>query len=212
MRSATIRLAACLALAALLAACNLVYSERPLFTADDAKGAAPLRTGVWLELDPKCQFDRTQPVTRWPKCAEWILVRPRQILGLETKPRAWTAYDYVLAAGEPRVLQVAVPKSDDADGQLPFVYLGLEARRLDPQGRIIEYRQWTAQCGAPPPQDAKSSRGLTQSPLPGLKPAPDAGHPDDCLAASADAVRGAVSASTAWSNAETWQWVRGAER
>lgn len=32
-----------------LSACNLVYSEKPLFSAADVRGAPRLRPGVWVK-------------------------------------------------------------------------------------------------------------------------------------------------------------------
>jgi hypothetical protein len=196
-----------------LAGCNLVYSERPLFGPADAAGDAPLRTGIWLERDAGCQFDETRPVRRWPKCADWMLVRRAQLLALEAGPRTWTVYDYVLAAGRPRVLQVAVTDAEATDHRLAYYYLGLDPVRLDPQGRIVEYRQWAAECGPPPPPGAPGQprRSLTDRPLPGLTPAPDADHPDDCRADSAAAVRDAAKATAAWAAPNDWRWVRDGE-
>jgi hypothetical protein len=196
-----------------LVGCNDVYSERPLFGPEDAAGDAPLRSGIWLERDPGCQFDETRPVRRWPKCADWMLVRGAQLLALETRPRKWTVYDYVLAAGRPRVLQVAAPDAEAGGRKLAYYYLGLDPVRLDPQGRIVEYRQWAAECGPPPPppREGEKRRSLTLEPLPGLTPAPDADHPDDCRADSAAAVRDAARASAAWAAPNDWRWVRDGE-
>ena len=214
MKGARFRYLCLIALAALITGCNDVYSERPLFSAEDARGAAPLRTGIWLERDPACQFDDSKPVPRWPKCADWVLIRSGQLLGLEAKRRAWTAYDYVLAGGNPRVLQVAAPDEQGASRTPTYYYLGLDPTRLDPGGRIVEYRQWQAQCGPPPPPSppGQRQRSLTLDPLPGLTPGPDAEHPDDCLAQGPAGVRAAVKASPAWTSARIWRWVRAAER
>jgi hypothetical protein len=212
MRPSFLPSAALLALALMLGGCNLVYSEHPLFTWQDATGAPALRPGVWLELDAKCRFDETAPTTRWPKCAEWVLVGPDQVRGPEGDPPVWRAFDYVLAAGEPRVLQVALP-NEATPAPLPYVYLGLEALRLDAEGRIVQYQAWNVQCGPPPPDAPGAPHpSLTKSPLPGLKPAPDAEHQDNCLADSVQAVRWAARASAGWGDPRTWRWVRDGER
>jgi hypothetical protein len=197
-----------------LAACNDVYSERPLFTAADAKGAPALKTGLWVMLDPKCQFDESRATRWWPKCADWMLVRPGQILALDEKPKSWTVYDYVLAAGSQRVMQVAAPDPDAAGAKTAYFFLGVEPIRFDDDGGIAEYREWSTKCGPPPPPSPKgeTQRSLTLEPLAGLQPAPDADHPDDCLAHDKGAVQNAARASQAWTSAETWRWVRGLER
>ena len=214
----TISVVALIALAALISGCNLVYSERPLFTAEDAKGGVPLRLGLWLKRDPGCQFDETRPVRRWPKCAEWQLVRPTDVLGLDAQARKWTQYGYVLAAGRPNILQVAVQDPQVDGGRSEFFYLGLDPVRIDPDGGVVEYRDWLVQCGPPPPTPPPEGKhpkltepGLTQAPLPGLLPHLDAGHPDDCSAQTAAAVRNAAQASLAWTSTDIWRWVRSGE-
>ncbi len=194
---------------ALLAACNDVYTEKPLFGPEDAGSDPPLRTGVWLALDPKCQFDDSKPTIRWPKCADWTIVRPRQVLGYDSKDKTWTQYDYVLAAGLPRILQVDL-KGDP----YPFFYLAIEPVRLDDWGKLVQYRQWRIQCGQPPPPPAKGEqqRWLTLQPLPGMTPGPEH-HADDCLAKDAASLRAAAEASKAWDESpRVWRWVRDAER
>jgi hypothetical protein len=210
MGKGKIGICAAVALAVLLSACNDVYSERPLFGPADARGEAPLRTGLWAQRDAGCQFDETRPARRWPKCVEWMVVREGQLLDLDARRRAWTAYDYVLASGQPRVLQVAL---EEPGAKLAYFYLGLDPVRLDPQGRIVEYRQWAAECGPPPPPDpsGKTHRTLTLEPLPGLTPRPDEDHADDCRADGAAAVRGAAKASAGWATSTDWRWVRDGE-
>jgi hypothetical protein len=202
-------LAAILGACTTLAGCNDIYSERPLFGEDDARGSPPLRTGLWLERDPQCRFDETRPWWKWPGCASWMVVRPGQMLARDAKPQTWTSIGYVLAGGEPRVLQVTDPEPDRSGAY----YLGLEPQRLDEAGRIVEYRAWSAKCGPPPPpQPDGKARSLTLEPLPGLQPHPDEAHADDCRAQGEAAVRAAVKASPAWTSAETWRWVRDGER
>ncbi len=207
--------AAVIALAVALVGCNLVYSERPLFSAADAKNGPGLRIGLWLKRDAGCQFDETRPVRRWPKCAEWQLVRPTDVLGLDAQGRKWTQYGYVLAAGQPRILQVAVQDPQVDGGRAEYFYLGLDPIRIDPNGDVVEYRDWLVQCGPPPPTPPPEGKHpklvepqVTQAPLPGLVPHPDADHPDDCSAQTAVAVRNAAQASLAWSSTDNWRWVR----
>lgn len=205
-----LRRLAILGCVALLAACNDVFTNAPLFGPADAGSDPPLRTGVWLALDPECQFDNSRPTRDWPKCADWMLVRSRQVLSLDRKSRTWTSYDYVLAGGAPRILQV-----DVRGDPVPFYYMALEAVRVDDWGKLVQYRQWRIQCGhpPPPPEKGEKQRWLTLQPLPGMVPAPDAEHPDDCLVNDAASLRNAAEASKAWDeNPRVWRWVRDAER
>ncbi len=132
-----------------LAGCNAVYSETPLFSPSDAAGSPPLRPGLWASDDPKCHFNETRAVQRWPKCASWILVRPGQVLELNAgvTPPTWKSTDYVLAAGEPRVLQTP----SETQSGVAFMYFGLRPLRLDTERRIVAFEMWLVQCGPPPP-------------------------------------------------------------
>jgi hypothetical protein len=205
-----LRIWAILAGVVLLAACNDVFTNQPLFNAGSIGSDPPLRTGIWLARDPECQFDDSRPASRWPRCADWTLVRTRQVLSLDRKSRAWTSYDYVLAAGLPRIMQVDL-KGDPA----PFYYLAVEPIRMDDWGKLTEYRQWAIKCGPPPPSPAKGEkqRWLTFQPLPGLTPSPDPDHPDDCLARDETALRNAAKESRVWEEEpRIWRWVRDAEQ
>jgi hypothetical protein len=221
-------LAACTA-AALLGGCNLVLSERPLFTAADEAAAAPLRPGLWRSDDPKCQVKESRPVQTWPSCASWVLVRSGEILELhaEKKPTTWQSDTFVLAAGDPRILQTQLV----GDKGPIYAFTAVKPLRLDDQGRIVAFRSWAVQCG-PPPTDAE----LPDAPLPEGAPHPKAGAPrikkrdrgtlhplpglvmDDegqnCLAREPAPVRAAAVASEVWAKTEpgpaqqTSHWVR----
>ncbi len=204
----TVKRLAAAALVAGLGGCNMVYSEQPLFTAADAAGAAPLKPGLWLSDDTKCRVRESQPVQTWPKCASWTVVRAGQLL--EFKPPAWTSTDFVLASGEPRVLQAPVT----AESGAAFMYAGLEPLRTDPEGRITAFRTWSVQCGPPPPeppappagQNGPEKRSVTTQPLPGLEI-----KGDNCIAREQGPVRAAAKASKAWeASPSSAHWVRDA--
>lgn len=226
MRRALFPVLALLAAAA-LAGCNQVYSEKPLFTSADEVGAPPLRPGVWTQPSAKCRFDERRPVQRWPKCGQWMLIRPGQILGFEEKEgkAAWTALDLVVASGDPRIIQL--PAEEASPGR--FAFAGARPVRLDPEGRIIAIETWPVQCGPPrkpvpaaPPSAADapaasaqpSSAGgqskptaqshVSEHPLPGLEV-----DGDNCIAREASVVRTAAASSKAWSESPTsYRWVR----
>ena len=145
MRRLMILLAAALA----LGGCNMVMAETPILTAADAEGAPSLRPGVWITRDPECRFNPRKRVKDWPECASPLLVGSDSL----TNPmKQEEAAPYVLAAGEPRILQLELRPEPDA----PRLYLfaGLQPLKFDRQGRIVEARTWAVQCGPPPPPKA----------------------------------------------------------
>lgn len=181
----------------LLQACSVVSSEKPLFTAADAAAAPGLRPGVWVMLEPGCKdFDAARPTSEWPECAEHIIVTPTT-LGGESKQRDGSmkaeSLTYLLAAGDPRVMQLTAP-ADRKPDEPAYLYLGVRPLKTDKDGRITEGRIWLALCKEPPNPD----RPLDQPkgpPLPGLKMLPkDAG----CLADAPGPVRNAVKQTERW--------------
>lgn len=140
-----------LAAAASLGGCNLVYSETPLFSAADARGAPQLRPGVWAEREEGCDFDSAKPVGEWPECAGGSVISPTQLTTTGEKPSS-TAY--VLTGGDPQVMQFAL----EMEPTKPLIYLygGLRALKRDDRGRIVEAETWIAQCGPPPPKPVEA--------------------------------------------------------
>ena len=236
MRRAALRLAAILAAPWLLAACNVVMTKEPLFTAADAAGAPPLRPGVWvLFKDPDCKFDEHAPFTDWPDCAGGGLVTATDVAGhkngaakdvLEHSP-------LVLAAGDPRIaqLQVSVDMSAETSAEAsggasasasasvtapkpnPYGYAGLRPTKLDSQGRIVAFISWPVQCGPPPPVDKQGNPTAmgTLKPLPGMEMKPGDAV---CTTRSQDALRAAAKASEAWTDQPPREsfWLRDGDR
>lgn len=204
-----------LALAALtLGACNMVYSEKPLFTAAEAKAGPGLKPGIWIKRAPDCDVDLSRPVKEWPECAEPGRVGPRDIGDMKDASKR---SNYILVPGEPHVMQFEVKL--DKDAKTLFMFMGVEPLKRDEKGRIVEMRLWMVQCGPPPPKEAETgappppeneteeeraariereaqamiSSGVTKEPLEGLTI--EAGM---CKAVDPAAVRRAVAASKAW--------------
>jgi hypothetical protein len=188
-----------------LGGCNLVFSEKPLFTAADSRGAPRLRLGVWMKPDKDCVFDRSQPVKAWPGCAGGMLVRADQ---LQDPAAADKKMAYLIAANNPPIFQV--PFNEDAK-KPGYMYGGMGIVRRDAQGRVIEFFTWIAQCGPPPPKPTNGDkpRYVTEHPVPGLKIDKESGM---CIAVEPGPVRASVKASEAW-NEDTRQasWVRDGE-
>jgi hypothetical protein len=232
-----VRLALVGAALGLLSACNVVMTEKPLFTEADAAGAPALRPGVWLFFEePGCKVDTSQPFVEWPDCAGGGLVGPADIKGhkQDAPPDQLETAPYVLATGDPRViqLQVDVDLSAHADVSAsgegatanastssasshsqPYGYGGVRPTKLDDQGRIVAFTLWPVQCGPPPPKDANGddTAPATLKPLPGLTMKD--GDPV-CSTTSAAALRAAAKASEAWAPQppRDARWLRDAQR
>jgi hypothetical protein len=216
-----------LASALMLGGCNLVVSQTPVFSAADAAGAPSFKPGFWASPDPGCDFKESAPFDAWPKCANGSEIQRDAIVGT-MEPTTVTASSgdktasgpkkvalpYVLAAGDPRVMQVDLHIPEAGLGQLGFFYfVAVKPTRFDDDGRITAAQLWPIQCGPPPPpQTTQSTNGndvtkgaVTQHPLPGLKV--DNG---ECTPVDKDAVRNAAAPSRAWAdNVGELHWVRG---
>jgi hypothetical protein len=200
----------------LLGACNSVASKDALFTAADAVGAPPLRDGVWVENDG-CRFNVRKPVQNWPECASWFVVRGGELLRWEDdagdKTRVWSPQPFLLASGDPRIMQVQYPPSEDPNTKAMvdegYGYLAIAPTALDAEGRIVGVRRWLVECGPLPPSDDKDKSKIrvdsqTLEPFPGLVLTKGGG----CLADKAEAVRGAAAASRSFAEPVDARWVR----
>lgn len=134
-----------------LGGCNLVYSETPLFSAVDARGAPQFRPGVWAQRAPGCDFDPARPIAEWPECADGTILTATHI----TEPgKEKDATEYVLAGGDPQVMQLKVEL--EPGKPVIYFYAGVRVDRTDAQGRIVEAASWIAQCGPPPPKSVEA--------------------------------------------------------
>jgi hypothetical protein len=170
---AATRRRAVLAAALLLAGCNSVTSTTPWFSAADAEGGKP------------CDVKEGQSLTTWPSCAMGLVVRPGDVLGLDTKEGklVWSSLGYVFAAGDPRILQI----TDDPEAK-SYDYIGANAAKLDDAGRVVSFRGWIVGCRPP----ATSPTGDIPPDYPGLNQVSGA---SGCTAQSIDALRAAAKAS-----------------
>ncbi len=184
-----------------LSACNMVYTEKPLFTAADARRAPKLKPGVWVNPKPDCVFEPAQ--TPLPECANAASVDAEAFgppPGAPPVPAGQPdRLPYVLVAGDPPVMQVEL---DLNKAERRWLYVGVKPLKTDARRRIVEMRFWIALCGPPPPKGGK--RWVTEAPLPGLKIVEN-----DCIAEDAAAVRRAVKASEAWDEEkDAIRWLR----
>lgn len=176
-----------------LTACNMVVTDKPMFSAADGAGAPPLRAGVWRIDDPACAFDERQAQNQWPECAH-----ASPPLG-ETAP-------WLLVAGAPPLLQMPLPLPKGTSVSVDYFYMAYRPLKVDEKGRVVEMATWFVQCGAPPPPapgpvklepgakdlSALGKAALTKAPFPGLTLRTDMA---DCTAATPVALRNAARAS-----------------
>jgi hypothetical protein len=230
------RIAGVVASLALLAACNMVITKKPLFSAADEVGAPALRPGVWLlQADPDCHVDTAKPLGEWPDCSGGVVVAAGQITGRDTDhPSKMEVTPFTLAAGSPRIAQVLVSvdvsvhadvsasadsgggvtgststtTSSDASKGKVYAYAGARPTKSDDAGLITAFSFWPVQCGPPPPKDAKGNdvASATLHPLRGLEMKPG---DTNCTTQSKDVLFAAARASEPWATSlGTAHWVR----
>lgn len=235
MKALPLRFILTVACLALLSACNVVMTKDPLFTQADGAGAPTLRQGVWLFFEePGCKLDESRSFTEWPDCAGGGYVTAGSVRGHKSNapPDQLEDTPFVLAAGDPRImqLQVDVDLSAQADANAsgdatasastsspvharPYGYGAVRPTRFDDQGRIIAFTLWPVQCGPPPPKNKNGEdvAPATLKPLPGIEMKPGDAV---CSTTSTAALRGAAKASEAWAPQPRSEahWIRDAER
>lgn len=189
------------AVAFLLGGCeNLVVSEKPWFTAEEAVGAQVVRPGWWMEDAPECRVDLETSSTAWPDCAKIMLVPA------EWKGVLWAGdgTEHMLVGGDPMIAQYEFQTSENAavPSQHGYFYFGVAALKRDSEGRALVLRYWPTLCG-PPRLDRPAA--VTRRPWPGLSVARDGG----CVARDAGTLRKAAKRSRALeADTPTMRWLR----
>ena len=181
-----------------LTACNAAISEKPLFSARDARGAPVLKPGLWAMIEDTgeaCPFDAAHPPTPWPGCAKPMMISERTIGDLSQGEKVMA---YLFAKGRPRILQVEMKDEGIAD-EAVYAYLAVEP--APGSGPVTEFTGWMVQCG-PPGGGEGHSTGLTAHPLPGMTI-----RDHTCYAASAGAIRSAAIPSRDWDHTIRVVWV-----
>jgi hypothetical protein len=179
----------------LLGACNMAISETPLFANVDKANLTP-RDGVWVSEDPECRFDSGLSENQWPSCATWIIVNGSkgEMLLRNGKGEAQEAR-FVIANGQPLIVQLLWRDDAKEDGKTFYVFFGLEP---GPAGRDRSFAfavGWEVKCGTKEPGSSDIK------PYPGISP--------ECRPSSAGAVRFAAAASRSTAEmAMSWRWLR----
>ena len=185
--------AACLS----LQACAIVGSDKPLFFAADAAAAPALRPGLWAMPESDCKdFDPAQPADKWPQCANLIVVKPTTIGGNEKQDDGSIKkreLSYVLAGGDPRILQLTAP-ADKKPDEPNYLFMAVKPMKSDEQGRLIQGQVWLVLC-EPPPNPGNPLAKHKAEPMPGMKVLPD---DKGCLAERPAAVRAAAESTAKW--------------
>jgi len=213
MSRSTIRILVA-ALALPLAACNVVVSQKPWFTA--SPGDPRLSPGLWVALqNGACSFSPTAKLETWPDCAKPFFVRGTELLGAPEARQGeppldpavfsdlgkWQGSTPVMVAGNPLVMQL---RSDVMQNGAPagdgfYLYLAMQPQVRDGDGTIRAVRIWPVFCGPPPPPPARGetqsiedigNSGVSRRPFPGLHKAKVG-----CEADSAAAIRRAAALS-----------------
>lgn len=164
---------ACAALA--LAGCNAVMTMVALFTPADAAGAAVLKPGYWNTI----YCTPAAAAARAAICANGYQLTPSEMRQAADPTTPGGPYPdqvtpYVLAAGDPMVMQIAFPNT--AIGQAPatYIYVAVKPTALDASGRIIAAEVWSVLCGPsalPRPDAPRDQDGVppaTDHPFPGM--------------------------------------------
>jgi hypothetical protein len=192
--------------AMMLAGCeSRLETTKSLLGPGDGSGPQ-LRTGLWRIEDSGCSLRETNPVSDWPNCGQWLLVRTSDLATMtkEADGPVWTRKAYVLAGQDAQAMQV----SEDASGQ-NFSLFGVRALSFAPDGRAVRIRRWVISCGVKRPTGRKDDDGrpeMATAPWPGATMDGEwRCHPDD-----AAGLLTAVAASETGEESPdaVWHWVR----
>lgn len=134
-----------LSLCAALSACNMAVSDHPML-AGEPRSPLELKDGVWLAEDKDCKVNTERPARRWPKCADWFLIRQGKIVGAPGAKPGELPVDIIIADGQPPLLEFPLKEEDETTAK-GYAYIALEAVRFDPVGAATELRLWPVACG-----------------------------------------------------------------
>lgn len=168
----------------LLAACDSVSSDQPLFAAD----ASSARQGLWALLEnDSCPVPQDARVQDWPSCSTPVWVSASSVTYLFSGP---IRQDVVVSTGQPWIAQLAPPQG----GVAPFVTDSAPTGPLQAGAEPGRYTYLALKPEGPAPF---SKARVWQLPCPGLdEPLPrEMSRADDgaCLAGTTGAVRSAAA-------------------
>jgi hypothetical protein len=202
----------------LLAACNKVYTRRPLVSEAREQGDPEFRPGLWKvggdgADDPlNCPFDIKKSRRDWPACAAGLELRRGGQLFVVDGHDQIEAGNLRLLDGQPIVMQLhlhtdifrdpRVPQPKDADN--PFygwTYAAVTVVKTDAAARITEAQLAWADCG--PLDRGGPSAGRTDHPFAGLGMVGA-----NCVAKDLDTVKDALAQSAKIGAPVPMRWIR----
>jgi hypothetical protein len=180
-----------------LGACNMVYSETPMFTDADRHKLAP-RDGIWLAEIKDCPVDSAMPESTWPECAMWLVARDsgRDLLLSDGKGQTQRIVA-LYAAGTPMIAQGRWIDDAKDPATAHYGFQGLEPNSSGSDDRFTAAITWPVECGIKEPGQSAIK------PFPGISP--------ECRPSSKDAIRAAAIASDR-SEQMSWRWIRAETR
>ena len=177
-----------------LSACNMAYSERPLFQPTASEPAIALRPGIWVLECPD-----TPPALREPCRERGYAVVTERGLSFEDHGELEAPQAVALFDGVPVILQMPLEMQP---GHQAFAFAGTSIISRDDLGRPTELRWWPVLCGPPNVNDEQDIRFPTQEPWPGMQMVGD-----DCIATTSQAVRQAATLSRPADGGVRFHWV-----
>jgi hypothetical protein len=175
-------------------------SPQPFFAARDA-ALAQMKTGVWELTEPSC--GKTGSTLPTQNCELPLVVgvadihpvfpsAPREASSSELEQHAKIAgaltVKYVLASGDPLILQLTMRKPDARPGEAADeqVYATVKPVRQDADGRLLEVQMDLVPCR---PWNAQGNGPAFRAYFSGFRPSSDGG----CVVSTAAALRDAVA-------------------
>jgi hypothetical protein len=176
---------------ALLGACNVAVSQKPMFAETQRSARLLLEDGLWAHFDKDCVVDTAKPRADWPKCADWIIVAANKAVGGSDMKADEPVQDIFFVDGTPPLIQANV-RTNGKDAFFAFIVV---KPTYSPAHRIVAVDVWPVRCGT---QDAPDGK---------VKPWP--GFNKDCQPDSVATLRKAARKSHAEPGGViSWTWVR----
>jgi len=177
-----------------------VLSHHALFQRADPQSAPPLREGVWLTMPVDgCAVDVAKPAAQWPECADWTLIAQGRIVRIKFfrrhAPRL-ASVPFILAAGDPRVLQEPATVNPGA-----YQFTVVHPVQIDAEGKITAVETWSVVC---PPTPASGEQEIT---IPGLKSGRTA-----CYVRDIGTLNKVIRQGEAWAPHQSMRWIRDGDR
>jgi hypothetical protein len=170
-----IGLAAILSAALWLGACDMVVSPAPVITAEESAQAPKLKPGFWTY-----NLCAAQPRNSDDLCAKGFMISNETLAPSPPPPGGYPAgggedygpppFPYRVGDGAPLLMQVRMQQVGPGDSDRTFyVFLAVDPRSRDDQGRIDRAEIWLVKCGpAAEPRPGDMGPRPTEHPFAGV--------------------------------------------